>query len=319
MQTVTQPLLRWLNTDNKIKNYYIMKAKIILSGADFSANNIGQLIDFNPLTSKVLTKQTQYTEDSAEATALNVFLTNLINDGYLGGDNPLIKSLIIPALAASHDELLFDIAHLDGNGYPTNAMSSDEINATYPCYRTYSSNNRIIGLESISSLNLTTGQIKAQKSYEPNVFTVGELLPSFSCCVYNCGNSVALAMLNAGNGTCFDFSRAVCRTKNGSTAVSSSVITSMALGFAGISYDSTTRLFEGVLQGGTFGETTIDTEQTNLNLTVSSEIYLGTTGVADGTVTSRNSLIAFGSKMTTQQLTILKGYIDILMGVLNPS
>lgn len=87
-----------------------MDSRIILTQADFSANNIGRYVAFSDFTRKVLTAQTQYNTEDEEAIALNIFLTQLENGGYINCDNPKLRTLIIPALASEHSELLVDIA-----------------------------------------------------------------------------------------------------------------------------------------------------------------------------------------------------------------
>lgn len=126
-----------------------MEPRIILSQADFSANNIGRYVELSELTKKVLAKQTQYEEGSDESIALNTFFENLTNDGFIGGENPILKNLLIPALASTHDEFLYDIATLDSDGYPTDLMNSLEKNATVEqqFFEAYTLNDRIVGVQ----------------------------------------------------------------------------------------------------------------------------------------------------------------------------
>lgn len=124
-----------------------MDSRIILKRADFSQNNIGRYVELNALTKNILAKQTQYDESSSEATALNDFVEYLIDNNYIGGDSPKFKVLIIPALAKTHDELLFNIADTDSNGYPVNVMSQTEISATDKIFTLVKdANNRVVGL-----------------------------------------------------------------------------------------------------------------------------------------------------------------------------
>lgn len=166
-----------------------MESRIILSMADFSQNNIGRYVVLSELTKKVLAKQTQYSDDSNEAIALDLFLNSLVSDGLLGGDNPKIKNLYIPALASTHDELFYDIAQLDANGYPTDGMSSAEKSATHKAFTPYIVDNKVLGVLASSSLDnpdlLTGSEYVAQSAIKQNIFNGLVTYPTFSCVYYN--------------------------------------------------------------------------------------------------------------------------------------
>lgn len=124
-----------------------MDSRIILTQADFSANNIGRYVEISDFTKKVLAKQTQYGEDDNEAVALNTFLAGCESNGFIGGDNPKFKLLVIPALASTHDELFYNIALMDGTGYPTNEMAVSELgNTTDPVLQILADNGYNIGV-----------------------------------------------------------------------------------------------------------------------------------------------------------------------------
>lgn len=168
-----------------------MKNRIILNQADFSANNIGKVYEVGDFTKKVLAKQTQYTVEDAEAAALDTFLNQLTADGYIGGDSPLLDTLLIPGLAASHDELLYDIAHLDEYGYPTNVMSDAEatVEASGRTYRPVSSNGKNVALQRYYDRNYMTYNQSVARSMMPNYNfrknTAGQNFKSFSIIIYS--------------------------------------------------------------------------------------------------------------------------------------
>lgn len=150
-----------------------MKARIILSNADFSANNIGKYVALSDFTKKVLSKQTQYSEESDEADALNIFLNHLTEDGFIGGESPILRTLIIPGLASGHSELLYDLAQLDGNGYPTNVMSQGEADATEEnrVYRpVLDAQSRVVALQRYSASSMDATTAKAQANIDNYAF-----------------------------------------------------------------------------------------------------------------------------------------------------
>lgn len=106
-----------------------MSAKIILTQADFSQNNIGRYIGFDPLTEKVLAKQTLYSIDGSEANILDDYIVGLKEKRFIGGDSPLLSVLMLPCLAKDHSELFFNLAQLDENGNPTDWMPAAEASA----------------------------------------------------------------------------------------------------------------------------------------------------------------------------------------------
>lgn len=296
-----------------------MKAKITLNGADFSANNIGQLVDLSPLTLAVLAKQTQYGQDSDEAIALNAFLNNLENGGFLG-ENGSIKTLIIPALASQQSELMYNIALLDNNGYPTNEMSAEEIAATTKCYVPYMSGTRVIGLESTThnEEGVTVSTIKAQKRFNPHIFTRAELIPSHSAITFipQASGILVSEIENTATNTMLLYQKTKAIIKFGQSICSEASITSLGSGFAGFTYNASSKEFGGLLNSGTLGTTNVgETQQTNLN---DEGILLGTVGAAANIVTARTSLLIFANTdYTNNQLTTLKGYVDTLMYALH--
>lgn len=296
-----------------------MKAKITLKDADFSANNIGQLVDPSPLTLAVLTKQTQYGPNSDEARALNAFLNRLENDGFLG-ENGSIKTLIIPALASQQSELMYNIALLDSNGYPTNEMSAEEIAAATKCYVPLISGTRVIGLESTTYQGdgIDSSVIGAQKAFEPHILTIQELIPSHSVITFIPQSSGNLSTEIAGraSNTVLKYLKAKAAITFGNASCSEASIESLGVGFAGFSYNATSKEFSGLLANGILGTTVIgETAQGTVN---STKMRMGTTNPLDGVVTSRTSLLIFANTdYTNLQLTTLKGYVDTLMTALH--
>lgn len=123
-----------------------MSANIVLKRADFSANNIGRVSEYDPMTLAILAKQTQYAERSTEADALDTFIVGLKAAGLLGVENAPIKSLIIPALAASYSELGYNIAQFV-DSYPVNDIPSAEVEAETKVWSVITSGDHNIGLE----------------------------------------------------------------------------------------------------------------------------------------------------------------------------
>lgn len=164
-----------------------MDSRIILTKADFSANNIGRYVEISDLTKKVLSKQTQYDEQSDEAVALNTFLDNLTSDGFIGGTNPKLYDLYIPALAGDHDELLYNLAQLDSNGYPVDCMVDAEKNAEVKIVRPVEVDGHIVGMRLFAQSGVTTSeQFDAQAITQLHLpQTVGQKFPSCSVICYN--------------------------------------------------------------------------------------------------------------------------------------
>lgn len=301
-----------------------MNSRIILSTADFSANNIGRYVELSELTKKVLSKQTQYDLDSDEAIALNTFLVQLTAGGFLGGDSPLLKTLFIPALANSHDEMLYNIANLDGNGYPVNCMSEDEINAETKVYklgeyhgkkaalcRIYTQGDPSIGYNDVRLIVNTNWATDTGIEY-----------PSSSFVFYRIG---ALSMttenetfINTSATLHFELYKANMKLIYGSSA--DKIVTALTqgndipfLGFNGISYVKNTG-FEGTCDNVTFGETTLGDLTTNMTHATNAEVFnFGKTmyGTSLGL-----PLIAIGDYINPTQMGVLKGYVMTFLSAL---
>lgn len=290
-----------------------MKARIILSNADFSANNIGKYVALSDFTKKVLSKQTQYSEESDEADALNIFLNHLTEDGFIGGESPILRTLIIPGLASGHSELLYDLAQLDGNGYPTNVMSQGEANATEEnrVYRpVLDEQNRIIALQRYASSSMDATTAKAQANIDNHAFrtlNVGVAnngpQESFSVGVYF-HNAVASTYWQNPSGSFF-LSRVVISDYKVLTQDFPSTAEKIAIA----NYNKTETRFEGCVDGVPF------TGESGSAVLYKTPDSWNTTWLGPFSYTYRPELSLFmmGDFIPAEKLTTLTGYIETFL------
>lgn len=296
-----------------------MESRIILSQADFSQNNIGRYVEISELTKKVLAKQTQYEEGSNEAASLNTFLANLTTNGFIGGENPLIKCLIIPALASEHDELLYDIAHLDSNGYPTDVMNPDEKTATNKAFEVDTDNGIIVGLKRPTTApdSSDLGKITV------DVFQYGSGVsyPSFSYATYNrlgtvTGSASAMYLQNLLSSTKFGYTKNQIQMKYGQNYPLTRNITpdetNGMKGFIGISYNETAKDFELLADNITLGERTYDSE-VPIAINNDSKVNDFELGKFANTNFTYISVFALGNYLSSEQMAQFKGFVDTLM------
>lgn len=158
-----------------------MEGIIILKKADFSANNIGSITIMSERTKKLLSKMTQYGEDSSEATHLNNYIAALETNGFIG-NNGLIKHLFIPALAGNDNELLMDIATLDEGGYPTDKRSEELKAATTKTVVSWQKGGKTIGLRCLyPTSGMTATEYRNQSTIVVDLFkNVGDVYDSFT-------------------------------------------------------------------------------------------------------------------------------------------
>lgn len=298
-----------------------MAGRIILSQADFSGNNIGRVIVLSELTKKVLARQTQYAEDSAEAAALNGFLESLTENGFIGGENPLLNCLIIPALAASHDEMLYDIARLDGNGYPTDLMAADEKTATNKAFAVDTANEKVVGLKRTS----TSPDSEAQAAIVTSLFTEFGAYPSFSLLTYRNAQSVPASnsfifIGNTTTGTKVRYTKTDLRMLNGSTIALERAIsfdgTNGLRGFTGLSFNNDDKDFELLSDNVTLGERTYDDGQT-IQSSINESTLLAANTFTLGTFANTNntffSLLAISKYQNSEKMAQFKGFVETLM------
>lgn len=287
-----------------------MKARIILSNADFSANNIGKYVALSDFTKKVLSKQTQYSEESDEADALNIFLNHLTEDGFIGGETPLLRTLIIPGLASGHSELLYDLAQLDGNGYPTNVMSQGESEAT-EANRVYrpvlDAQNRVVALQrySVSSMDATTAKEQANiDNYAFRSLNAGvpnnSSQNSFSVGVYF-HNHVATTYWQNPGGSFF-----MSYEQISDYNVLTQIFPSTAAKIAIANYNKTEKRFEGCVDGVPF------TGESGSAVLYKTADSWNTTwfGPFSYTLRPELSLFMMGDFIPAEKLTALTGYIE---------
>lgn len=290
-----------------------MKGIIILSNADFSENNIGRYVELSELTKKVLAKQTQYGEDSDEAVALNTFLANLTSGGFIGGDSPLLKTMLIPGLADAHGELLYDIASLDASGYPTDRMNETEKDASSPVFVLYEKNGKNVGVERVQGTSAT-----GSNSLSLNVFENGPSntpYPQFSVVIFEetppSSNSLVLSNINPSAKIRMTKSSLVLRY--GQEDVLTTTLSSDLSGFSGISYLGSTG-FEALLDNGAVGTTTL--------VDASKLVYGGDPNTFNLCAASNSGphhigFFAIGNYINSTKMAELKGYVSTLMTALH--
>lgn len=295
-----------------------MDSRIILSRADFSANNIGQIVELSELTKKVLAKQTQYDESSQEAIALNTFLANLTTDGFIGGENPLLTSLFITALADSHDELLYNIASLDSGGYPENGMSADEISAAQKAYSVNQSGNHKLGLCRIAEIGDTEITANdARLNIDTKLVSGNVAYDSLSIIFYHIGGMVTSStdyLRNASSAGQIQILNNAARIVYGATTeISTAISGSTFNGFNGISYVKNTK-FEGLCDNVTLGETTVN-DTSHLDNYGNGNLFR--IGLFKYGNLYQTPFFATGKYINPTQMLQLKGYVSTLMSALH--
>lgn len=289
-----------------------MNARIILNQADFSANNIGQIVELSDLTKKVLAKQTQYGEDSTEAIALNTFLAQLTTNGFIGGESPILNLLFIPCIANSHGELMYNVARLDSDGYPTDSMSSDEASAAEAsqAYWPVTINGRIVGMRA----HYFEGGATASQT-EFNSYTLagqGGKMKSFTFVMYRLGEATtgaSVIFVNHSSGSTFSLSTNFARVNYGKNNIMYANINNSKLsGFSGISYKSGEG-FEALLDNGTIGTSTYNSEVTDAG--TNNNIIFPALGIQENNLAM--PIIAIGNYMTSSQLSSFKTLVNTFL------
>ena len=290
-----------------------MKAIIILSNADFSANNIGQYVEVSQLTKNVLSKQTQYGEESAEAIALNSFLTSLTNNGFLGGESPLLTDLIIPALAASHSELLYNIAHLDESGYPTNSMGETEAAETTEA--NWTNIPVIVNGKIIACRFKGADNTKKFSHHIFDAYTNGSDQPSYAAGFYGVENSF-LNGDSINENFPFFFTTNSLKMSYSTSNVAHTVTASSANGFVGLGFVNDYG-FEMTADNMSIGSPNVTGSLSAFKVRDAiREFHLGSANATAG----RNyatSVIFGGQYMNSTKLTELKGHIVTLLTALH--
>lgn len=287
-----------------------MNGQIILKNADFSANNIGRIITLSTLTKKVLNKQSKYAEDSEEAIYVDKYLTNLETNGYIGGNNPLLTVLMLPCLAKEHNQLFFNIAKTDANGFPTDwTPDASTENSPYVLTDKGVYANKTLLSNTDAGLGFKTG----------NLFEIG-VKPSFSIVNYLYDSITALtavrpiASCNQGvNITLAGRSASVGLPE--STVTIENVRTDVPKGFYAMSCNGNELLVnlngatDGTVTGYSIAAPTVVDALNNNFILLQGYQY-------DAGVRPLSSLIACGRAMTGWQLAKLKNYTDTLMAKL---
>ena len=294
-----------------------MQSRIILSQADFSANNIGRSVELSELTKKVLARQTQYAEGSDEAASLNVFLQNLIDNGFIGGEHPLLNCLIIPALASEHNELLYDIARLDSAGYPTDLMNANEKTAEVKAFTAgVDSNGRVVAIN-----RQNTTEPDAALSYiNIDLFSSQTEYPSFSVMTYRNSTMVpapegAVYIGNTTSNCKFRFTKGDIRFIAGSSVAMKREISygdNGSRGFNGISYNASNIDFELLSDGIILGGRTYNPEISIVPGTIS-QANTFNLGIFAYNNMLHESMIAIGSYLSSAKMAEFKALVDTLM------
>lgn len=293
-----------------------MEPRIILTQADFSANNIGRYIVLSDLTKKVLAKQTQYDEDSAEAIALNTFLTSLTSGGFIGGDNPLLKALFIPALASQHSELFYNIAKLDGNGYPTNEMPSAEASATDKVYSLLKDDsNRVVGIHAVRG-SLSAEAFKAQTTFNNEFGLTSEALtlPNVSVIEYELNDRTSISAedkdISLFDGMMHIGPRALKVFKSGNRI--GYTATGSGLGFIGFTLNNSTYQFNASADNLILTSDGTLTGEVVANDETKDDAYIGVSASIEKRQT-KFSLVAWGEDIFDDRMTTLKSLVDAFM------
>lgn len=297
-----------------------MKARIILSSADFSANNIGRIVELADLTKKVLARQTQYGEDSDEAQALNTFLNTLVDNGFLGGDSPLLKTLVIPGLGANHGQLMYNIASLDQDGYPVNIMPPAEQEAVENkrVYRPIlDSSNRIVAMLAYTDDGMESSDVNSQSRFNPHIWDSAvnnQPVPSYSFVYFghSSKNAMGESSILSENGTqSWTNKRDISQIKSGSAVlVGLSFGTQTGDGFRLMNYD-----VSGVMDG-MIGSTEVTGEQGTAAIFTSTTTYslfrIGTF-VYNVNNQAACSLFAFGNKIPSAKKSVLQSAVSTFL------
>lgn len=298
-----------------------MAGVITLKKADFSASNIGKVLMFNAYTKKVLEKQTQYAKGSEESLALDSFINNMQKAGYIGGSAPLLTTLIIPALAKEHSELMYNIANIDNEGYPTNAMSDAEIAASSKALTCYKENDKTIAVQcTIEGVDSTA--YSQQAVVDSLLFTEqGVQYPSFSAFIYNRNGAYPSEkyMVNKARNYSVELQadkvQIVWINQPSNGVISAAVSRDNNVGFYGISYDAATTSFSGIMKDGNIGETS-SVGRDVLVVQENSNIFRLGQWLSNTDRLFCSSLIAFGNKMTTEQMLYFKEEVEKLLTAL---
>lgn len=303
-----------------------MESRIILSTADFSQNNIGRYVAFSDLTKKVLAKQTKYGMEDAEAIALNTFLANLTDNGYLGGDNPKLTVLMLPCLAQAEtsSQLFWNIAALDENNYPKDwspSVMTDYVQTPKGVYA------------NTALANSSEGE--GFKLAETNFFAASSRPEGFSALYYLYDSNMTASNLATRNflictsGLSFKMSGLYAEVLKISspatdyvkaTSTSSRVVNNK--GFYGMSYIPGVNPSDDTIIVNLNGETGATIDKLGTVETASSVDSLNNNtillqGNSNNTARPLVSVIAFGHELNATELAALKGYIDTLMAALN--
>ena len=299
-----------------------MSANIVLSRADFSANNIGRVVEYDPMTLAILAKQTQYAQGSTEADALNTFIVGLRAAGLLGVDNAPIKSLIIPALAASYSELGYNIAQF-AVGYPVNDMPSAEAEAETKVWSVITSGGHNIGLELL--YNSSSAEFK-NRTQLPNYLN----LPASG----NCPDT-SLFYFNLKDYSAATLSMGLIRFADNTNAYPQTIEANFRgapgntpYGFYGEQTDSLLGFQSISLVGGlTFSAIGDNATMTETNLPMASALpvpragreymYIGQNSGAN--INAKTALFGTGIGITPTQMNTFKGLVSTLLTALHIS
>lgn len=294
-----------------------MSANITLSRANFSANNIGRVAIMSELTKKVLSKQTQYSIDSAEAAALDTFLAALTAGGFIGGETPKLSVLMIPALASGHDDLFYNICKLDENGAPTNWMPS----LGSSLYVVVTSNGHNIGAYANGSVTQGT------EGYGFNLnlgtyFKQNQKMPSFCLFNYLCDTFTTgdrkIAYYDYSANIVHSANACSAGVSNGTQATAGTAMSTTPKGFYGMAYDADS----GAIILNNVGNEASSSTPVSGGVTLSAvgkinENFTLLSGNSNPIGATHSSIIGFGTGLTQSELATLKGHCDTLAAALH--
>lgn len=285
-----------------------MDGIIILKKADFSVNNIGVKTILDTYTKKILGIQTKYSENSNEAIALNTFIRQLTDNGYIGDNDSLLKVLMLPCLAKTNEELFYNIANIDTDGYPTNWTPNDPSPYVLTDKGVYANDILLSGTSTgkgFSTNNLFEANKPASFSiinYLYDSITALTVMRPISACNY--GLNITLAGRSASVGIAEDISSI------------SDVREDVPKGFYAMSYENNNIIVN--LNGETDGTITYKEVPAPSKVDALNNNFILLQGYSyDSGVRPYSSLIACGKPMTAEQLDLLKQYTDRFMSALN--
>ena len=275
---------------------------IIIKGADFSANNIGQLsVQPSAFTLAVLAKYSR-TLSSNQTNAVNTFILGLQNSGIYNK----IKHLYLPILAGSLSESFINVALA---GLPTEINP----NSTYHQLDAFGIKNKGLGENALASLNVDFAT--------DNLTNV-----DFHSLWFNTENYTALTntIIPIGNGSYMSASWSNITDFVGITPASNFILASSNIyNLIQIGTDYTLSIgYKNTLKGYSFLQNdklkSYRPQEAELTLTDTYSVNdingtMDLTGYLNSSMLKKHGLISFGKGLTNSEITQYSGLANALM------